>query len=155
MLVTGSIDGVPLDGYIDLSTPLLERKLHNPVPDNLHYTVSSVGHNILSSRQDVIHDTTVLAAHPDAADQGLVISPEVLASAPQGLQDEYHRTIASMISLARTAIEREYGATPDAVQVRIVTHEFPRWSQRADAGVGEVVYSDTPWLDLNGNEVTR
>lgn len=155
VLVTGSIGGEEIGRYLDLSTPMLERKLHNPVPDNLHYTVSSVGHNILSARQDVIQDSTVLAAHPDAAEQGLVIDPDVLAAAPQGLQDDYHRTLASAIALAATAMQREYHAVPDAVQIRIVTHEFPRWSQRADTGVGTVVYSDTPWMDLNGNEVTR
>ncbi|SIT78530.1 DUF5819 family protein [Microbacterium sp. RU33B] len=155
VLVTGSIGGEEIGRYLDLSTPMLERKLHNPVPDNLHYTVSSVGHNMLSARQDVIQDPTVLAEHPDAGDQGLVIDPDVLADAPQGIQDDYERTLASAVDLAANALMREYGAQPDAVQIRIVTHEFPRWSQRADAGLGSVVYSDTPWLDMNGREVSR
>ena len=114
-----------------------------------------MGHNILSARQDVVENSTVLTAHPDATEQGLLIDPAVLEDAPRGVQADYLRARSSLIALATTSIEREYGVAPDAVQIRIVTHEFPRWSQRANTGVGDIVYTDTPWMDLEGNEVTR
>jgi len=153
LLVRGMTGDESLGGFIDLSTAMLERKLHNPVPDNLHYTVSSASHNLLSARQDLIRDDSVLAAVPEAAESGLFLSEELLEAAPDSLRTAYERTVDAIVQLAINAVRAETGVTPDAVQVRVVTHEFPRWSERADAGVGEVAYSDTPWLTADGEEV--
>ncbi|EPR76737.1 hypothetical protein ADILRU_0920 [Leifsonia rubra CMS 76R] len=153
LLVRGSVDGEELGGFIDLSTPMLERKLHNLVPDNLHYTVSSATYNPLSARQDLIRDEAVLAEFPKAADSGLFLSEDVLDAGPESLRTAYERTVDVVVQLALNGVRSETGVTPDAVQVRVATHEFPRWSKRADSGVGEVSFSDTPWLTDAGAEI--
>jgi len=154
LLVRGTADGKELGGFVDLSTAMLERKLHNLVPDNLHYTVSSASHNLLSARQDLIRSDAVLAEFPEAADSGLFLDKDLLDAGPEALRTAYKRTVDAVVQLAIDGVRSESGVTPDAVQVRVVTHEFPRWSERADAGVGEVAYSDTPWLTATGQEVT-
>jgi hypothetical protein len=153
VLVLGMADGEEIGGYIDLSTPMLERRLHNPLPDNLAYTVSGAAHSLMTSRQDIVTDPTVVDEHPDAADEPLYLSQSVIDSSPLGLQRAYDRSLRTMTSLAVDGVERETGIRPDSVRIRIVTHVFPRWSERADAGIGEIVYSDTPWLSLEGTEV--
>ncbi|GAA1222844.1 hypothetical protein GCM10009655_23040 [Rhodoglobus aureus] len=153
MLVRGTAGGDELGGFVDLSTAMLERKLHNLVPDNLHYTVSSATHNLLSARQDLIRNEAVLAEFPNAADSGLFLSEDLLDAGPEPLRTAYKRTVDAVVQLAIKGVRDETGVTPDAVQVRIVTHEFPRWSKRDDAGVGEVFYSDTPWLTATGEEL--
>jgi len=152
LLVRGKASGEDLGGFIDLSTAMLERKLHNPVPDNLHYTVSSAGHNLLSARQEVVQNENVLTKFADAEKSGLFLTEDILDAAPSPLRAAYERTVDAVVQLAIDAVRTDTGITPESVQVRVVTHEFPRWSERADAGVGEVVYSDTPWLTAQGEE---
>ena len=152
LLVRGTVSGEDLGGFVDLSTAMLERKLHNLLPDNLHYTVSSASHNLLSARQNLIRNDAVLDVFPHAADSGLFLGEEILDAAPLGLRSAYERTIDAVVQLAIQGVRNETGVTPDAVQIRVVTHEFPRWSKRANDGVGEVVYSDTPWLTVDGKE---
>ncbi|WPR68076.1 DUF5819 family protein [Glutamicibacter protophormiae] len=156
LLVKGSHDGTEMGNYLDLSTPQLERKYHNLLPDNMHYTVSGVAHNLQISRQNVIEDPNVKKLHPNAInEQNLALDAELIESAAKPTRDQYHRSLRATIDLARDEITRELEIVPDFVQIRLVNHEFPRWSERNNQGLGNVQYSDTPWYDKKGNEVQR
>lgn len=153
LLVKGTTASGAGDEFLDITTPTLERKLHNPLPDHLHYTVTGAGHNLLTARQRIVENPEVLEQFPEVADSQVFLSAEILEAAPDGLRESYELTIRSLVSLASDSIAESTGNTPEAVQVRFVTHTFPRWSNRHEEGVGEIVYSDSPWMDLSGREV--
>ncbi len=37
------------------------------------------------------------------------------------------------------------------VQLRLVQHTFPRYSDRANTGLGEITHATSPWLDAEGD----
>lgn len=51
-----------------------------------------------------------------------------------------------MATLASAEAVKRWGNRVEAVQVRVVMHEYPRYSQRHDDGLGTITYSDLEWM---------
>ncbi|WGD37150.1 DUF5819 family protein [Lysinibacter sp. HNR] len=153
ILVRGSFDGESVDEYLDITSPGLERRLHNLLPDNLSFMVSRAGSKLFAARSTLLEDKAVRGVRPDAQEQEFFLEKETLDAAPQGLQENYRRALEMVVASAMALMMSSYGALPDAVKIRVVHHEFPRWSERVSAGLGKTSYSESPWLDLAGNEV--
>lgn len=136
------------EAWVDISTPLLERKLHNPLPDHLHYVVTGSAHNFVAARQEVIDHPSVADQFPEAEPFAAALPEDVLAAAPEDLRGAYDFTLDSLMSTAARSWSEQMGQEPTEVKIRLVTHTFPRWSERADPGIGEVVYSDLPWSSV-------
>lgn len=142
-------------GYVDLSSPMLERKLHSLVPDRLPYVVSGASHSFLTARQNVLDampsDSPPLSAAGEEV--ALALPKEVLEEVSPMQVAAYDDALNRLAEVAALHVREDTGADPTQVQVRLVTHTFPRWSQRHDAGLGEISYSDLPWYDLDSKDL--
>ena len=194
-----SADGDPT-GYVDLSSPTLEARLHNPIPNRLSYVVSGASHSFLTARQEILESLpTDDSAEATPIDKSVVALPRgVLEDASTAQATAYDdalvrlpgargrplvpalrklgpRATASSGAWPTSRYVHDYtGTDPAQVQVRLVTHTFPRWSrpgERHETGLGEMLdmvegrtkqafaqwlaerpepsYSDLPWYDLD------
>ncbi|GEA81925.1 DUF5819 family protein [Cellulomonas uda] len=136
-------DGEDTD-FLTINAPYLEARHHNPLPDRSYYTVSGVMHAFLMSR-----DAAVEAAYPadPPADLPILLPDDELADVPAHTREAYEDTLRNLHDAAADAARRTWGDVT-RIQVRLVTHEFPRWSQRHDDGLGEISHVTLPWRDL-------
>ena len=145
-----SADGDPT-GYVDLSSPTLEARLHNPIPNRLSYVVSGASHSFLTARQEILESLpTDDSAEATSIDKSVVALPRgVLEDASIAQATAYDDALVRLAEVSARYVHDYTGTDPAQVQVRLVTHTFPRWSQRHETGLGEISYSDLPWYDLD------
>lgn len=126
-------------------TPYLEDKHHNLLPSRAGYQVSGVLTRFLEARESLV--TSLSDAERDAAP--LFLTDEHLDVADADERYTYAESLADLwqSSLFHLGISEEQ---VDAVQIRIVQHTFPRFSERADAGLGEITHSSSPWIRHEG-----
>lgn len=129
--------------FVDLSTPFLEDKHHNLLPTREGYQVSGVITRFIDARQVIVD-----AQGPDSS-AGVFLSAEDLAAADAADRATYEQ---ALLDLRDTA--RHHGADAERasqVQLRLVQHTFPRYSDRANTGLGEITHATSPWLDAEGD----
>ncbi|MGP7960639.1 DUF5819 family protein [Sanguibacter sp. A247] len=128
--------------FVDVTTPFLEDKHHNLLPTRAGYQVSGVITRFIDARQTLLDATDA-----DASEVGVFLTPEDLAGASPEDTATYREALRDLRDTAR----HHAGAREAAqVQLRLVQHVFPRYSDRADTGMGEISHSTSEWLDAHG-----
>lgn len=75
----------------------------------------------------------------------------VLVSTPEE-QSYRKRTTAYIQRLATLAATERWGSRVSEVQVRLVQHVFPRFSERHDRSTGEIVSHDLEWMAIGAEQ---
>lgn len=129
--------------FVDLSTPFLEDKHHNLLPTREGYQVSGVITRFIDARQAIVD-----AQGPDST-AAVFLGAEDLAGADERDRITYTEALGDLRDTARHHGADGAGATH--VQLRLVQHTFPRYSDRANTGLGEITHATSPWLDAEGD----
>ncbi|THA23377.1 hypothetical protein E4198_24655 [Streptomyces sp. RKND-216] len=153
-------DGTTITPYLDLTSPELDMVEGHAAPSRAARQVSGA----LQMYDEAVRQLTKTGAGPKTQETRAPVTgrkdqeaPNPPAEAdvrigpdtPPVLARFYDRTVDQLGSLALDGLQRRYG-TPihiEAVQLRVVEHTFPRFSQRDDPGMGEVAYRTLPWWD--------
>lgn len=146
LLVRAQLTDGTVTEYADVVTPYLEAKHHNLLPSRAGYQVSGVISRFLEAREAVLK--TLPDETADAAP--LFLGDDVLAEVADTLRYSYTQSVDDLRDSA-TAHLPSTPAPIDAVQLRIVQHEFPRYSQRHNDGLGPVSHATSVWLTPGGD----
>lgn len=137
--------------YYDLTTPAMHhvqtsRLLHSKGPHMISSAISSLKHvdpAAAALRQRLAQRRAAQCPPPGCRSPRL--TPHERAKRQEGLT--LVRGLASAAALQR------WGRGVERIQVRVVTHEFPPYSQRSSSELGEVHHRDLAWMPVR--EVTR
>jgi hypothetical protein len=104
---------------------------------------------VQETRTRLLQDRTAVgsASKPGAqVEQGLAGIPPTIAE-----RDYRRRALMLIQRIATLEARRQFGTRVDAVQVRVIRHTFPRFSQRSKADdAGPVIFEDLPWMRPSG-----
>jgi len=141
-LLVRSRDAAGSEGaFVDVTTPFLEKKHHNLLPTREGYQVSGVVTRFIDARQTIVDALGLDETVP------VFLGPDDLVDAAEADRRTYEE---ALLDLRDTA--RHHGGEPGAthVQVRLVQHTFPRYSDRMSTGLGEITHATSPWLPADG-----
>lgn len=133
--------------YVDIVTPYLMDKHHNLLASRAGYQVTGVLTRFLEARELVVADLSA----DEGATAGLFLGPAHLSDADEDDRFIYDQSLRDLrdSALAHLGGDVAAGDVTD-VQLRIVQHEFPRFSQRDDEGLGAISHSTSDWLSIEG-----
>lgn len=160
--VTGEDGTVRTTPFADITNPAINAVHANRLFPSRHARLVSSGIQMLSWEDPVIeryrqqlrerqeahvdepppeHAAGPTPAEPSTNDKSTVEPPITPA------EHRYRvRTERFLQTLASTESARRWGPEVVAVQIRLVRHEFPRFSQRRSGETGPVTYEDLAWM---------
>ena len=145
VLVRATTDGGARTPFVDIVTPYLLDKHHNLLASRAGYQVTGVLTRFLEAREAL-----VTGLPDDVADSAaLFLTEEHLDLADEADRQAYEESLRDLRDSAVAHLDVP-AALVTSVQLRVVQHEFPRWSERASTGVGTVSHSTSEWLRLEG-----
>lgn len=131
--------------FVDITTPHLQQRHHNLLPQRTNYTVSGVIHKYLDARESVVD--SLPADQREAAPFSL--GPTELDQASESDKGAYVAALGDLRDAAVHSLPPQQGDVQE-VQMRLVTHEFPRYSDRFNRGVGGILHATTEWQPVSG-----
>ena len=154
LLVRAQVGRAGLGGRItpfsDLTTPAIRAVQRNRLlPSRLARLPSGALQNLYWSDPvaDRLRQRRVPGRGPRSAHQ----AQQGGVAVPRQTTDERatHRLARELIArLGSAAAVARWGRGVTRIQVRIVRHVFPPFSERHDRGLGRVYYQDLPWTDV-------
>ena len=133
--------------FVDIVTPYLVDKHHNLLASRAGYQVTGVLTRFLEARELVVADLDT----DDVAAAGLFLEAAQLADADEADRFVYDQ---SLLDLRDSALAHLGATAPasevTALQLRVVQHEFPRFSERDDERLGAISHSTSEWLSMSG-----
>jgi hypothetical protein len=145
LLVRARLADGSVTEYVDIVSPYLEAKHHNLLPTRAGYQVSGVISRFLETRESAL--ATVDDAVADEAP--LFLGDDVVAQVGERERYSYREALADLRDSAFAHLP-PLAADVESVQLRIVQHEFPRYSKRHDDGLGSVHHATSEWLTPGG-----
>lgn len=159
-------DGTESD-FVDITSPTLVDRYHNLLPSRASYDIAGPVNNIfdlharrLQATETTKDDQVDPVIGPDgtppgdaAADTAAHLFLDDPATADLSPEDRqaYLGALSSLRDMS-WHYAAAGSADPDTsqLQVRVVVHTFPRYSDRLDTGTGEISFHTSPWLPARG-----
>lgn len=150
--------------YYDMTTPAMHhvhtnRLLHSKAPHMISTAISSLQHvdpTAAALRQRLAQQRQAQCSPPAGtqADETRPVDSDadLCAAPPPGLtrheQAKRQEGLTLIRGLASAAAVQRWGAGVQEIQVRVVTHVFPPYSERHSPELGEVTHHDLDWMTV-------
>lgn len=159
LLVRARVDdidgGSVVTDYADITSPAVDAIHENRLFAGRHARLSTNALQMLTHTDPLLAELRDLAeeradddaeGHARGASTTPPDAPTVsgFGTAPDAAARERGELLVATLASAE-AVKR-WGVGVEAVQVRVVMHEYPRYSQRHDDGLGTITYSDLDWM---------
>ncbi|WP_449062647.1 DUF5819 family protein [Planomonospora algeriensis] len=144
--------------FLDVTSLNLDKVLHSPVPDRTARMASTIltlyTQQVSVMRRELAEEDRARAGLPAyAPDEPVTVSApadfeptsEELKRTNPGMRQTILQMRRVLAHIAVKAAEAHWGEEVTAVQIRVVRHEFPRFSQRANPDVGEIRHWTLGW----------
>jgi len=144
-------------GYLDVTTPRIRRNQRRPWwPSKTAHLTTSTLHVLFfvdpladrARQQQLDERATTRSSRKSRPSEGTLPDPQPIEAATPDERLVRDRGLRVVQALASAAAREQWGDRVEAVQVRIVRHRFPRFSQRSSRAVGDITSTDLPWMKV-------